>query len=705
MARRVCPQIEVIVIGWSTDNERRKPGLIMSLVYAHPGGYMQPETKQPIAAPAMPTTASSSLEGPVKNSAQKPAQNWPLWACFIAALVPVLAICVLQMPRFAMNPDDFVQALFAKGDFLAASSEGLMPYTLVLVSKPLSWLYALAPGVAWYTVLLLVLIVCSFAVVGARVGAAKVTPVMKVSLAIILLAFEVLTTLYLTYTIVAFLAVAAGLVILLSEAAFTKPPRATVGDIGAYILIAVGFSLRPESGAAVFVIFAPFMFWVLVRNHHVGSFVRAILAVGLVAVCYVGGQYAYNHTAGWESYTAYLDAGRSVLDYPQATTDDVRSAVSTLSENDVAMLYDWDFIDEEVFNTEVFEQISEVVPRFTVSNFLSSFTAKTTYLLLGLCVAEIVLVLLIEKSRKKAGTHTSGMAVLLGGICAMLLASYFIIIMRARPRLHVVIPLATITVFAFVVAALAPGKKHGRHMGDTQAFMQIDSDDSDERRVARHAKRVQKRQEDKDRSRMGRKLLLAPACVTLGCAVVIGGFWYTTIQPIQAHLEAPIVGHMQNYVDSHPDEIILFGHTQSALFGYDAFAFNDWDCPENVIFMGGWESHTSSWYEALDRMGLDEDSVLQQLVERDDMVAILSPSVAQLLQTYLAEHCGGSVTLTEVENLGPGVVDTTTDISVWKFELQKTTVTSNTAPATAATSNTVSADASTDAAQASETAQ
>lgn len=664
---------------------------------------MQPETEQHYTVDTMPVANGSDPNMPATS---QPAKNWPLWACFVAALVPVLAICVLQMPRFAMNPDDFVQALFAKGDYLAAGSEGLMPYTLALVSKPLSWLYALVPGIAWYTVLLLVLIVASFAVVGARVGATKVSAVMKVSLAIMLLAFEVITTLYLTYTIVAFLAVAAGLVILLSEAAFIKPPRAAVADLGAYVLIAVGFSLRPESGAAAFVIFAPFMVWVLICNHHIGSFVRAILAVGLVAVCYVGGQYAYNHTAGWESYTAYLDAGRSVLDYPQATTDAVRSAVSTLSENDVAVLYDWDFIDEDVFNTEVFEQMSEVVPRFTLSNFLDSFKAKTTYLLLGFVVLEIVLAILIERSRKKAGVHTPGMAALLGGICAMLLASYFIIIMRARPRMHVVIPLATITVFAFVVAALAPGKKYGRHMGDTQSFAKIESDDSDERRVARHAKRVQKRQEQIDRSRMGRKLLFAPVCVTLASAVVVGGFWYTTIKPIQAHLEAPIVGHMQNYVDSHPDEIVLFGHTQSALFGYDAFAFNNWKCPDNVIFMGGWESHTSSWYEALERMGLDENNVLQQLVERDDMVAILSPSVAKLLQTYLGEHCGGTVTLTEAENLGPGVVDTSTDISVWKFELQPATVTSKTAPVTAAPTDTTSdAAAPTDAAQTSSTGQ
>lgn len=638
------------------------------------------ETARPEVSRSEVMRSEAACSEPSRSNA-----NWPLWACLLVALIPVVAICVLQTPRFAMNPDDFVQALFAKGDYLAAGSAGLMPYTLAPVSLPLSALYTLAPQVAWYTVLLLVLIVVSFALVGARLGSAQVTDVMKVCLAIILLAFEVIATLYLTYTIVAFLAVAAGLVILLSEAAFKKPRRICAGDFAAYLLIGVGFSLRPESGIAAFVIFAPFMLWALVKTHHVGTYVRAALAVALVALCYVSGQAAYNATPGWETFSEYLEAGRSVLDYPQASTEAVQSAVAEFSENDVAVLYDWDFIDEDVFNTEVFEQVSEVVPRLSVSNLISSFKAKTTYLLLGFVVLEVVLAALIERSRKKAGAETPGITVLFALICLMLLASYLIIIMRARPRMHVVIPLATITVFAFVVAATAPGKKLGRHFA-TANFDEVPEAASeaelveslDERRALRDARRAQKQAAAQDAKRTHGKLLLAPVAVTLMSAVVVGGFWYTTIRPIQAHLSAPIVEHMQNYVDSHPDETVLFGHTQSAFFGYDAFEFNNWECPENVLFMGGWESHTASWYEALERMALDEDNVLQQLATRDDMVAIMSPKVKDLIKTYLEEHLGGTVTVTEVENLGPGVVDTSTDISVWKFELKKTTVTSKT---------------------------
>lgn len=82
-------------------------------------------------------------------------------APFLLALLPVVALCLLHAPVYATPPDDFVQELFARGQFQAAASS-LMPYTLVLVSAPLSALYQLMPQVPWYALMLLAMLVVSF---------------------------------------------------------------------------------------------------------------------------------------------------------------------------------------------------------------------------------------------------------------------------------------------------------------------------------------------------------------------------------------------------------------------------------------------------------------------------------------------------------------------------------------------------------------
>ena len=52
------------------------------------------------------------------------------WLAAALAIAPIVAICVLLPPFYAMNPDDQVQALFASGRFLNADAGLMMPYTL-----------------------------------------------------------------------------------------------------------------------------------------------------------------------------------------------------------------------------------------------------------------------------------------------------------------------------------------------------------------------------------------------------------------------------------------------------------------------------------------------------------------------------------------------------------------------------------------------
>ncbi len=276
-------------------------------------------------------------------------------APFLLALLPVVALCLLHAPVYATPPDDFVQELFARGQFQAAASS-LMPYTLVLVSAPLSALYQLAPQVPWYALMLLAMLVVSFWIAWSQLFSLGLTRARLGCLGAVLLSCEIVCVWYFTYTIVAFIVLAAGLMLIMPRAVFGDAGRPSLADIAGYVLVALGFSLRPESGVAALVLFAPFLVWALVRSRRAGTLLRAVAVIAVIAISYGAGQAAYRVTPGWEDFPSYLDAGRKVLDTQRMDVSRVREQAPELSDNDVAMMYDWDFVDHEVFSTDLFER-------------------------------------------------------------------------------------------------------------------------------------------------------------------------------------------------------------------------------------------------------------------------------------------------------------------------------------------------------------
>ena len=555
---------------------------------------------------------------------------------FLAALIPVVLVCLVATPKYPMSPDEQVQQLFASGRFLAAGQSLLMPYSLVTISAPLSALYAVLPAVPWYALTLLALIVASFAVAWDKALRSRLSAGVCRTVAVLLVLLELISTMYLTFTIVAFLAVAAGLMLVVGNAAFEKVNAVRAGDVFGCVLVVLGYSLRPESGLAAIAIFAPFAVWVLAKNRHVGAILRGVIVLALVGVCAFAGQYAYDHTAGWEGYSAYLDAGRSALDYPDLSTEEVQAVDSSLSENDVTILYNWLFADDSVFNTEFFEKLGDAVPHFSISNLVASLKAKTTVLLLGLVVVAGALAWAVGKDVR---CSTAARA-LMAGIVAMMLVSCLLLIMRQRVRLHVVLPLIMCTLFALITCAHAPEQRFGKRAAAVK----------------------------------GSGLLGARAAIVvpvLSCVVslgICGVFYLKVVRPLAAQTSSTTSAAARAYVEEHPDELVVFGRSQTIYFtGYNAFTLEGWDFPENMLPIGGWENHTAAWATFLERWGIEGNDVLQELPERSDMVAVLQPAKMEMIKTYLTEHSGREVTAEVVEDLGPGATDPTVHVYVYKF--------------------------------------
>ena len=558
---------------------------------------------------------------------------WEMWAAFLLAFVPAVLLCMIHAPVYATPPDDFVQELFLRGQFQAGSST-LAPYTLVFVSAPIAALYKISAHVPWYAMTLLLCIVISFGILWASVLRLRLSRAWLAIVGAVVLASEIICVWYFTYTIVAFLTLGAGLMLIMPRAVFGDAGKPAVADFFGLLLVAVGFSLRPESGVAALAVFAPFLVYALVRSRRAGTLLRALAVIFVIGACYAGGQIAYRTTPGWEGFSSYLDAGRKVLDTKEMSVEEVQAVAPELSENDIAVLYDWDFVDHDVFGTGVLKRIATAVSTYSLPHFLTSLKAKITYLLLAIVILLGIAACILVRVQ----SNERPVRMLAYGVVAMSFVNYSLIVMRGRPRLHIVIPIAIVALMALIVCCQGPRERHGRYDSSVSTGLSSPT----------HAR-------------------VASAGVCILCALGLAGFWYASVRPLQNRLTLPYATNVGEYVQENQDTLVVFAHTQAAWFsGTDAFASASWECPENVLFVGGWESETGSWDETLQRWDLSDGAPLQALATRDDMVLVATKSVAKLYERYLQEHVSAEVSMKKIEKLGSGAASSS-EVCVWSF--------------------------------------
>lgn len=578
-----------------------------------------------------------SVRGRVGALAEFRTSRWVVPCGVLIAFAPIVLVCVLQAPMYPMSPDEQMQALYASGRYLASGPNWLMPYSLAPISVPLSLLYRLLPQLPWYPLMLLNLIGVSWSISLIQVMRSRMSDPLCLSLVAIFLACDVISTMYLTFTIVSFLTVSAGLMLLVGRSAFARDPRVHASDVVGLVLIVLGYALRPESGQVAFVLFSPFALWVLAANRNVASISRMLAAVLGVALCVGVGQAAYRSTPGWETYPDYLAAGRRSLDYPDLPVEEVRAIAPELSEEDVALLHEWMFIDEDVFGIDFFSRYGEAREHISLDNARDALGAKTTYALIGLTAAMAACAWALTGDIGRR----DGVCLLAFGVVLMLLVSCVLLILRARVRVHVVMPLAFCAMMSLVMCAHAPVASS----------------------IGVHA-----RVSERGGSRGSRGMAL-PIAALLFSVVACGGFWAVVVRPLRAQAAAPTVAAVADYVEENPDQLVVFARTQTLLYpSYDAFSFERWSYPENVLQVGGWMSHTAPWRDFLERHDLSLGSTFADLADRDDVVTVVADGKVDVIRAYLEGQTGHGVEVEVLEDLGPGLIDTSSRIVACRFE-------------------------------------
>lgn len=556
--------------------------------------------------------------------------EWGVVAACIAVAVAIVAlVCLIQMPKYAM-PDDFMQDLYARGAYFDTPGY-LMLYSLVAFSAPISWLYALIPAVPWFPVALLALIAISSAAMGVVVLSSRAATPLKVFLAVALALAEVMVTVYLTYTIVAFVATAAGVALVLRRAAFCRPRGFRASDVLSFALIVEGFSLRPESGFAAIALFVPFLVWAIICNRNARTMAFAMGVIAAVMVSYAAGIIAWRVTPGWEEFEQTFKAAQAIADYPEVDYADVQEVAPELSQTDVDMIYEFLFVDADTYSLDTFQRVGTVVEDYGIPTMLSGIVARISFTayVFGLVVVLFATAGFICAARRlSAGACALAFSIPIIAVC-----EFLVIFLRARLKIHVFLPVFVVALFALAVCCLIPTKGE---------------DDESAHRLGTFLGRV------------------VPALGVVAYAGALGLLCLTYVRPLQASLANDLTPRAEAYLAAHEDELVLFTNTQGIVMNDDIISFDSWEQPENAVFIGGYEYYTPSWETFLARVGLTRDGFLLNLVDADDMVTVSYSYQAELIATYLSEHSGSKVAAEQVESLG----ETTSGgegISVWRY--------------------------------------
>ena len=582
------------------------------------------------------TSCVGETAGPAGGDARGRKGPWRRWlAPFALSILIVALVCLVRVPKYA-TPDDFVQDLYVRGAYWGNSGI-LMLYSLVPFSAPVSLLYDLAPAGMWFPLVLLAMVCLGFVMAYDIVLDACPDTRLRILLLGFLAVCEALVTAYFSYTVVAFVAVGGGMARLAYRWAMSRRDRLAASDVVCLLLTIEGFSLRPESGLAAAMVFIPFLVWMLVRNRYLRGFALVLATCLLAAASYGMTRVAYDTTPGWEDFRAMYTSSRAIADYPAVDKDEAARVAPDLSSNDVDMIYEFLFVDSNVYGLSDFQALDRIVPSYGVGALVSAVTQRPAFVgYLGLMLVTLfILAALLVHSGPRGGLE----AVFRMGVPLAVAVWFLIFLLRARLKMQVLLPL-------FVVGVMA--------LAATCSLDRADDESAGDRRLG----------------------WLPIAACALSLLMVAGLTARTAILPVQRSLGIRLTEDTQAYVDDHAEELVVFPHSQGILINSDIFAFEGWDLPDHVVLESGYEYWTSAWAGWLDAHGYSRDGFMAYLVEGTpdgrQAVCICTEEQAERIRVYLEEHYAPSVGKEAVANLGSGT-QTDGDECVWRFQARTTT--------------------------------
>lgn len=621
--------------------------------------------------------------GSKKKGYNLPVNEFPAWCRRLFCLILSAFLCLVTLPfrtLYFMEPDDYLLNFIANGSYGWKYSENLV-YIRTSVGYLLKGLYHLTGAVNWYAVLLLLVILCSFAVfydilwLRTRSAAALLLTASLNFLAV---------PVFFTYTAAAFFSACAGF-LLLEDGLFHSPDSNNTGTVeltAGIVFFYFGFALRKDTIVPELALCFPIAMYSFLHTirgyspkvqkregrHSVRHPFHRILPALLAGILLFGGDAVIQSKSygsdTWRFFSSFNEARTSVVDYNRLSYDLHKTELENagLSATDYDMLCSWKFADKKVFTIDGMTAAGKLarhsfsLPERVADARQNLQGATLRIFLLPAAAWTFVLFLNFARRRKRrlSPALLSGLTLLMWYLlCAALL------LYRMRFVTRVAAPLMMTAIIWILTAGLglgqaAPARKNVKQ---EQAVPACENEKPDTENSS------------------GRKSVWKESCQNVICSVLAivtllltVGMEITCTRDFLAstrdHRQAGNTAYQSVKEEITADSsrlCIIDGYVLSMLYYYDR-PVKDVLCTDtfwNIVRSGSWDSFSERYYLQAENLHLtDPDRPLLSLVT--DPGTIFVSQDASLMQAFLSEQTGKNILVEERENTG-------TDIHIYQF--------------------------------------
>ena len=621
--------------------------------------------------------------GSKKKGYNLPVNEFPAWCRRLFCLLLSAFLCLVTLPfrtLYFMEPDDYLLNFIANGSYGWKYSENLV-YIRTSVGYLLKGLYHLTGAVNWYAVLLLLVILCSFAVfydilwLRTRSAAALLLTASLNFLAV---------PVFFTYTAAAFFSACAGL-LLLEDGLFHSPGSNNTGTeelTAGIVFFYFGFALRKDTIVPELALCFPIAMYSFLHTirgyspkvqkregrHSVRHPFHRILPALLAGILLFGGDAVIQSKSygsdTWRFFSSFNEARTSVVDYNRLSYDLHKTELENagLSATDYDMLCSWKFADKKVFTIDGMTAAGKLarhsfsLPERVADARQNLQGATLRIFLLPAAAWTFVLFLNFARRRKRrlSPALLSGLTLLMWYLlCAALL------LYRMRFVTRVAAPLMMTAIIWILTAGLGHGQAAParKNVKQEQAVPTSENEKPDTENSS------------------GRKSVWKESCQNVICRILAivtllltAGMEITCTRDFLAstrdHRQAGNTAYQSVKEEITADSsrlCIIDGYVLSMLYYYDR-PVKDVLCTDtfwNIVRSGSWDSFSERYYLQAESLQItDPDRPLLSLVT--DPGTIFVSQDASLMQAFLSEQTGKNILVEERENTG-------TDIHIYQF--------------------------------------
>ena len=536
-------------------------------------------------------------------------------------------------------------------------------------------------AVNWYAVLLLLVILCSFAVfydilwLRTRSAAALLLTASLNFLAV---------PVFFTYTAAAFFSACAGF-LLLEDGLFHSPDSNNTGTVeltAGIVFFYFGFALRKDTIVPELALCFPIAMYSFLHTirgyspkvqkregrHSVRHPFHRILPALLAGILLFGGDAVIQSKSygsdTWRFFSSFNEARTSVVDYNRLSYDLHKTELENagLSATDYDMLCSWKFADKKVFTIDGMTAAGKLarhsfsLPERVADARQNLQGATLRIFLLPAAAWTFVLFLNFARRRKRrlSPALLSGLTLLMWYLlCAALL------LYRMRFVTRVAAPLMMTAIIWILTAGLGHGQAAParKNVKQEQAVPACENEKPDTENSS------------------GRKSVWKESCQNVICRILAivtllltAGMEITCTRDFLAstrdHRQAGNTAYQSVKEEITADSsrlCIIDGYVLSMLYYYDR-PVKDVLCTDtfwNIVRSGSWDSFSERYYLQAENLHLpDPDRPLLSLVT--DPGTIFVSQDASLMQAFLSEQTGKNIQVEERENTG-------TDIHIYQF--------------------------------------